>query len=129
MSTEVEGVRCRCGGKLQERASEVEFFGIDFGVKKVESCTERGTEYLPQETMEEVEAEVRKRGLFGLERRGKVSKRNEDAQSPTRCLLYLPPRLHGPSTRCLSRDGVGESDTRAALETAPCLDQLRPGSP
>ncbi|MDG7018525.1 MAG: AbrB/MazE/SpoVT family DNA-binding domain-containing protein [Nitrososphaerota archaeon] len=74
MSTEVEGVRCRCGGKLQERASEVEFFGIDFGVKKVESCTECGTEYLPQETMEEVEAEVRKRGLFGLERRGRVSK-------------------------------------------------------
>ncbi|MDG6976116.1 MAG: AbrB/MazE/SpoVT family DNA-binding domain-containing protein [Nitrososphaerota archaeon] len=74
MNAEAEGVRCRCGGRLEERASEVEFFGIDFGVKKVESCTECGTEYLPQETMEEVEAEVRKRGLFGLERRGRVSK-------------------------------------------------------
>ena len=74
MSTEAEGVRCRCGGRLEERASEVEFFGIDFGVRKVEVCADCGTEYLSQETMEEVEAEVRKRGLFGLERRGKVSK-------------------------------------------------------
>ena len=67
-------VRCRCGGRLKRSASEVEFFGIDFGVRKVEVCADCGTEYLPQETMEEVEAEVRKRGLFGLERRGRVSK-------------------------------------------------------
>ena len=68
------GVRCRCGGRLEEHASEVEFFGIDFGVKWVEVCADCGTEYLSQETMEEVEAEVRRRGLFGLERRGRVSK-------------------------------------------------------
>ena len=74
MNAEAEGVRCRCGGRLEERASEVEFFGIDFGVRKVEVCADCGTEYLSQETMEEVEAEVRKRGLFGLERRGRVSK-------------------------------------------------------
>ena len=74
MNAEAEGVRCRCGGRLEERASEVEFFGIDFGVRKVEVCADCGTEYLSQETMEEVEAEVRERGLFGLERRGRVSK-------------------------------------------------------
>ena len=74
MSEEGKGARCRCGGRLEDRPSEVEFFGIDFGVRKVEVCADCGTEYLSQETMEEVEAEVKKRGLFGLERRGRVSK-------------------------------------------------------
>ena len=74
MNAEEKGAGCRCGGRLAERVSEVEFFGIDFGLKRVEVCADCGTEYLSQETMEEVEAEVKKRGLFGLERRGKVSR-------------------------------------------------------
>ena len=52
----------------------MEFFGIDFGMKPAEVCTECGSEYLSQDVMEEVEAEVKKRGLFGLERRGRVAK-------------------------------------------------------
>ena len=69
-----EPVRCGCGGKLGRRVTEVEFFGVDFGLKEAEFCTECGSEYLSQETMEEVEAEVKKRGFFGLERRGRVAK-------------------------------------------------------
>lgn len=67
-------VRCRCGGRLKKSSAEVEFFGIDFGVKEAEVCTDCGSEYLSQELMEEIEAEVKRRGLFGLERRGRVSK-------------------------------------------------------
>jgi flavin-dependent dehydrogenase len=67
-------VRCRCGGRLKKSVTEVEFFGIDFGMKEAEVCAECGSEYLSQELMEEVESEVKKRGLFGLERRGRVAK-------------------------------------------------------
>lgn len=54
--------------------TEVEFFGIDFGLKKADICTKCGSEYLSQELMKEVEAEVKRRGFFGLERRGRVAK-------------------------------------------------------
>jgi len=70
----MSGVKCKCGGKLKRSHTEVEFFGIDFGVKQANVCTECGSEYLPQEVMEEVETEVKRRGLFGLERRGRVAK-------------------------------------------------------
>lgn len=43
-------------------------------MKEAEVCTRCGSEYLSQELMEELEAEVKKRGLFGLERRGRVAK-------------------------------------------------------
>lgn len=67
-------VKCKCGGRLKRSTTEVEFFGINFGMKEAEVCTDCGSEYLSQELMEEIEAEVKKRGLFGLERRGHVAK-------------------------------------------------------
>lgn len=70
----VSGVKCKCGGKLKKGFAEVEFFGIDFGLKQASVCSKCGAEYLPQEVMEEVEKEVKSRGLFGLERRGRVAK-------------------------------------------------------
>ena len=66
----VVDIKCRCGGNLRKTETEVEFFGIDFGVRKAEVCNRCGSEYLTQETMEEIEAEVKKRGLYGLERGG-----------------------------------------------------------
>jgi len=54
--------------------AEVEFFGIDFGVKPANICADCGAEYLAQKVMEEIESEVKRRGLFGLERRGRVAK-------------------------------------------------------
>ena len=44
--------------------ADVEFFGIDFGVKEASICSDCGSEYLSQEVIEEVEAEVKRRGLF-----------------------------------------------------------------
>lgn len=73
-SERILGIRCKCGGRLKRSVTEVEFFGIDFGTREAEVCTECGSEYLSQELMEQIEAEVRKRGLFGLERRGRVAK-------------------------------------------------------
>ncbi len=67
-------IRCKCGGKLKRGATEVEFFGIDFGVRVADVCTECGSEYLSQELMEEIEAEVKRRRLFGLEMKGRVAK-------------------------------------------------------
>ena len=67
-------IRCSCGGELKRSVTEVEFFGIDFGVRKADVCIECGSEYLSQEVLEKVEAEVKRRGLFGLERRGRVVK-------------------------------------------------------
>ena len=66
--------RCKCGGKLKSGHTEVEFFGIDFGIREAEICTRCGAEYISQELMEELEMEVKRRGLFGLERRGHVAK-------------------------------------------------------
>jgi hypothetical protein len=74
LKTENTPIKCKCGGKLRRSYSEVEFFGIDFGLKQASVCSECGSEYLTQEVMEEIEREVKKRGLFGLERRGRVTK-------------------------------------------------------
>jgi len=70
----MSGVKCKCGGRLKRGFTEVEFFGIDFGLRRADVCTKCGSEYLSQEVMEEVESEVKRRGLFGLERRGRVAK-------------------------------------------------------
>ena len=68
------GIRCKCGGKLKRGVTELEFFGVDFGIKKADICTECGSEYLSQEVLEEVEMKIKKRGLFGLEKKGRVAK-------------------------------------------------------
>ena len=73
-SESLSGVKCRCGGHLKRSFTEVEFFGINFGLKQANVCNQCGSEYLPQEVMEEIEMEVKKRKLFGLERRGRVAK-------------------------------------------------------
>lgn len=52
----------------------MEFFGINFGLSQANICTECGSEYLPQEVMEKIETEAKKKKLFGLERKGRVTK-------------------------------------------------------
>ncbi len=73
-SERILDIRCKCGGRLKRSLTEVEFFGIDFGMKEANVCTKCGSEYLSQEIMEEIEADVKRRRLFGLERRGRVAK-------------------------------------------------------
>ncbi len=67
-------MRCKCGGLLKKSKTEVEFFGMDFGLRPCEICTRCGSEYLSQELVEGIEAEVKKKGLFGLERKGRITK-------------------------------------------------------
>lgn len=59
---------------MRKGLTEVEFFGIDFGMREAAVCARCGAEYLPQEVMEDIEKEVKMKGLFGLERRGRVAK-------------------------------------------------------
>lgn len=66
-------MRCKCGGMLKKSKTEVEFFGIDFGIQSSEVCTQCGSEYLSQELIEKIEKEVRMTGFFDLERRAKVN--------------------------------------------------------
>ncbi len=80
-------IKCRCGGELIQSHCEVEFFGIDFGVKKCEVCKECNAEYLDNETMKSIENEVKKRGIFGLEKLVRVTK------SGNSIVIRIPPEI------------------------------------
>ena len=79
--------KCSCGGKMKETISNVEFFGIDFGLKKIEICTKCGEEYITDEVMEEIENECKKLGLFGLERKVRITK------SGNSLVIRIPPEI------------------------------------
>ncbi|UCF09003.1 MAG: hypothetical protein JSW28_04780 [Thermoplasmata archaeon] len=72
---------------MKETLDEIEFFGIDFGIKKIEMCTGCGDKYISDEVYEEVEKKARELGLFGLERKVKVTK------SGNSLVLRLPPDI------------------------------------
>ena len=50
----------------------MEFFGIDFGLRDAEVCSACGAEYLDQETLKEIEKEIKERKIFALEKRLEV---------------------------------------------------------
>src|SRR3989344_1822867 len=79
--------KCNCGGILKVSHTQVEFFGIDFGIKKCEVCTKCGSEYLDEETLEEVEQEVKKKKLFGLEKQAQITK------SGNSLVVRIPPEI------------------------------------
>ena len=79
--------KCTCGGELKHSKVEVEFFGIDFGLKDAEVCTRCGSEYLDQETMKEIETIVKERNIFGLERKISVTK------SGNSLVIRIPPEI------------------------------------
>ena len=68
MAEEILPYKCRCGGTLKKSYTQVEFFGIDFGLRECEVCTKCGSEYLSDNTLDEIEQEVKKKKLFGLEK-------------------------------------------------------------
>ncbi|MBI4146646.1 hypothetical protein HY489_04900 [Candidatus Woesearchaeota archaeon] len=68
MVDEILPYPCKCGGVLKRSKTSVEFFGIDFGIKSCEVCAKCGSEYLDDETVEEIEMELKKRKIFGLEK-------------------------------------------------------------
>jgi hypothetical protein len=79
--------KCTCGGKLKKAKVEVEFFGINFGPKDAEICAECGSEYLDQDIMKEIETEVKKSNIFGLERKVSVTK------SGNSLVIRIPPEI------------------------------------
>ncbi len=79
--------KCTCGGELKRSKVEVEFFGIDFGLKDAEVCTRCGSEYLDQDTMKEIETIVKERNIFGLERKISVTK------SGNSLVIRIPPEI------------------------------------
>ncbi len=83
----MEKIRCKCGGELVNSQCEVEFFGIDFGIKKCEICKDCNAEYLDNEIMEGIEKEVKKRNIFGLEKMVKVTK------SGNSIVIRIPPEI------------------------------------
>jgi len=83
----MEKIKCRCGGDLIKSQCEVEFFGVDFGVRNCEICKECNAEYLNNEIMQEIEQEVKKRGIFGLEKLIKVTK------SGNSIVIRIPPEI------------------------------------
>ena len=78
---------CRCGGTLKASQCEVEFYGINFGIKNCEICTKCHAEYLNDKVMQEIEQEVKKRKLFALERKVKITK------SGNSLVMRLPPEI------------------------------------
>jgi len=82
-----EEIKCGCGGTLKESHAQVEFFGIDFGVREAEVCAKCGSEYLSDEVLGEIEEEVKKKKLFGLEKQTQVTK------SGNSLVIRIPPEI------------------------------------
>ncbi|MFQ6136930.1 MAG: hypothetical protein ACE5PM_07105 [Candidatus Hydrothermarchaeales archaeon] len=87
MKEEVIPYKCTCGGTIKKSKCNIEFYGIDFGIRECEVCTSCGSEYLDQKVMEELEEEVKKRKIFALERNVKVTK------SGNSLVIRIPPEI------------------------------------
>lgn len=87
MVEEILPYPCSCGGKMKKSKTQVEFFGIDFGIRECEICTRCQSEFLDDKTMAEIEQEVKKKRLFGLEKQVQVTK------SGNSLVLRLPPEV------------------------------------
>ena len=79
--------KCKCGGTMKISKTQVEFFGIDFGIRECEVCTKCNSEYLSDEVMAEIEKEVKKKKLFGLEKRVSITK------SGNSLVIRIPPEI------------------------------------
>lgn len=87
MKEKILPYKCRCGGILKKSHCNVEFFGIDFGIKECEVCTKCNSEYLSDKTLGEIEEEVKKRKLFGLEKEITITK------SGNSLVIRIPPEI------------------------------------
>lgn len=87
MTEEITTHTCSCGGWLKSANVPVEFYGIDFGLRKAEVCGSCGSEFLDQKTLLEIEREIKKRKIFGLERKVQVTK------SGNSLVIRIPPEI------------------------------------
>lgn len=72
---------------MKKSLCQVEFFGIDFGLKDCEVCTKCQSEYLDDQIMQEIETEIKRKNLFALERKIKVTK------SGNSLVIRIPPEI------------------------------------
>ncbi len=79
--------KCKCGGILKKSRTQVDFFGIDFGIRECEVCTKCNSEYLSDEVLDQIESEVKKRKLFGLEKEAQITK------SGNSLVIRIPPEI------------------------------------
>ena len=87
MTDEKIPYKCSCSGNLRKTKVEVEFFGIDFGLRDAEVCIECDSEYLDNETLKEVEMEIKKRNIFAMERKVQVD------ESGDSLVIKIPPEI------------------------------------
>ena len=87
MVEEILPYKCNCGGTLKKSHTQVEFFGIDFGTRECEVCTKCSSEYLSDETLNDIEQEVKKKRLFGLEKQAQITK------SGNSLVIRIPPEI------------------------------------
>lgn len=78
---------CHCGGKLVESPIQVEYFGMDFGIRTGHACTRCGDEFLTEDTWEEIEGKAKELKIFGLERKVRIRK------SGNSLVITLPPEI------------------------------------
>jgi hypothetical protein len=78
---------CRCGGKLVKAPIEIEYFGIDFGIREGHVCTTCGDEYLTDDIWQEVEDKAKALGIFGIEKKVRVRK------SGNSLVITIPPDI------------------------------------
>lgn len=57
------------------------------GVRETEVCTKCGSEYLSNEVLSEIESEVKKKKLFGLEKQAQITK------SGNSLVIRIPPEI------------------------------------
>ena len=87
MNAEEVPYKCSCGGSLKKTKVEVEFFGIDFGLRDAEVCTACGSEYLDQDTLKVIEKEIKERKIFALEKKVQVTKSGQSL------VIMIPPEI------------------------------------
>jgi len=78
---------CRCGGKLVKAPIQVEYFGIDFGIREGNVCTRCGDEFLTEEVWQEIEDRAKGLGIFAIERKVRVRK------SGNSLVVTIPPEI------------------------------------
>ncbi|MBI4448412.1 hypothetical protein HY641_00100 [Candidatus Woesearchaeota archaeon] len=78
---------CSCGGKLKRSFCTVEFFGISFGERPCEVCTTCDSEFLDDAVLHDIEAEVKKKRIFGLQEEIQATK------SGNSLVFRVPPKI------------------------------------
>ena len=62
-----------CNGKLKITKAEYSFYDVPFGKFDAEVCQKCGEVFFTEEASDEIDGIAKKKGLWGLEKRSKIS--------------------------------------------------------